>query len=448
MTVSTENAEVLQLFSKAERRVTLIALLIVFILAALDETVVSTAMPRIVAQLAGLDLYAWVTTAYLLASTVMMPIYGKLSDIHGRKPVLVASILLFMIGSGLCGLAGEFGPLPLLGSGMVQLILFRTLQGLGGAGLITSASTVMADLYEPRERAKLGGLFGAVFMVASVIGPLVGGALTDLGTLHLLGVAVEGWRWVFYINLPLAGLALFMVLMKTPRLMHRAGGRIDLAGAALLLATFIPFLLALSFGSELGWASGRILSLFGVSAASLAGFLAVEARVENPILSLALWRNRTFATANLAGSLMFMAFMGLVAFLPLYMQLGQGVAATVSGLTMLPLTFGLIVSATLSGLVVHRIGRYRAIIVGGAGLTALAAFLLTFISPSSSSLDIAWRVALLGVGLGPAQSLFNLAVQNAVDRSEIGTATSAGQFVRQVGATIGVAIFGAVLTIT
>ncbi|WP_428151202.1 MDR family MFS transporter [Brevundimonas sp.] len=435
-----------QTFSPLEKRVTLIALMIVFMLSALDQTIVSTAMPRIVAQLSGLDLYPWVTTAYLLASTVMVPIYGKLSDIYGRKPILVIGIVLFMAGSMLCGLAGEFGDLPLLGGGMVQLIVFRAIQGLGGAALITSAFAVIADLYPPRERAKLGGLFGSTFGLASVIGPLIGGFFTDLPTVNLLGYDVAGWRWVFYINLPLAGLALFMILVEMPRLTHRTGGKIDFAGAGLLLTTFVPLLLALSWGGTAGWAASHILGLFALSAVSLAAFLFVEARVENPIVSLSLFRNRTFATANLSAFLMFMAFMGMVSFLPLYMQLGLGLPATTSGLAMMPLTLGLIAAATASGFLVNKLGRYKIVMVFGAALTSLAAFLLSQTPSDASLFDLMWRVTLLGLGLGPAQSVFNLASQNAVPRHQLGVATSAGQFFRQVGSTVGVAVFGAVLT--
>ncbi|CAN5259014.1 N/A [soil metagenome] len=433
-------------FSPLERRVTLIALMIVFLLSALDQTIVATAMPRIVAQLSGLDLYPWVTTAYLLASTVMVPIYGKLSDIFGRKPILVIGIVLFMIGSVLCGLSGEFGPLPLIGGGMPQLIVFRAIQGLGGAGLITSAFAVIADLYPPRERAKMGGLFGSVFGLASVVGPLIGGFFTDLPTAHLFGLEVAGWRWVFYINLPLAGLALFMVLIEMPRLTHRIGGRIDFAGAGLLLTTFVPLLLALSWGGTAGWDSPSILALLGGSAISMVAFLLVEARVDNPIVSLDLFRNRTFATANLSAFLMFMAFMGMVSFLPLYMQLGLGLSATTSGLAMTPLTVGLIAASTVSGFVVNRLGRYKEVMVGGAAATALAAFLLSRTPPDATLFDLMWRVTLLGLGLGPAQSVFNLAAQNAVERRQLGVATSAGQFFRQVGSTVGVAVFGAVMT--
>jgi EmrB/QacA subfamily drug resistance transporter len=435
-----------QTFSPLEKRVTLIALMIVFLLSALDQTIVSTAMPRIVAQLSGLDLYPWVTTAYLLASTVMVPIYGKLSDIYGRKPILVIGICLFMLGSMLCGMAGEFGALPLLGGGMTQLIVFRALQGLGGAALITSAFAVIADLYPPRDRAKLGGLFGSTFGLASVIGPLIGGFFTDLPTAHLLGYDIAGWRWVFYINLPLAGLALFMILVEMPRLTHKTGGKIDFAGAALLLTTFVPLLLALSWGGTAGWNAPHILALFAVSAVSLVAFLIVESRVPNPVISLALFRNRTFATANLSAFLMFMAFMGMVSFLPLYMQLGLGLPATTSGLAMMPLTVGLILAATASGFLVNKLGRYKAVMVGGAAMTSLAAFLLSQTPSDADLFDLMWRVTLLGLGLGPAQSVFNLASQNAVPRHQLGVATSAGQFFRQVGSTVGVAVFGAVLT--
>jgi len=435
-----------QTFSPLEKRVTLIALMIVFLLSALDQTIVATAMPKIVAQLSGLDLYPWVTTAYLLASTVMVPIYGKLSDIYGRKPILVVGIVIFIIGSALCGLSGEFGDLPLLGGGMVQLIVFRAIQGLGGAALITSAFAVIADLFPPRERAKMGGLFGATFGLASVLGPLIGGFFTDLPTAHLLGYDIAGWRWVFYINLPLAGLALFMVLVEMPRLTHRVGGRIDFLGAALLLTTFVPLLLALSWGGTKGWASTEIIGLFVLAAVSLVLFLFVESRVVNPIISLSLFKNRTFATANLSAFLMFMAFMGMVSFLPLYMQLGLGLSATTSGLAMTPLTIGLIVTATISGFVVNKLGRYKVVMVGGALATCVGAYVLSRTPSDAHLFDIMWRVALLGAGLGPAQSVFNLASQNAVARNQLGVATSAGQFFRQVGSTVGVAVFGAVLT--
>ena len=436
-----------QVFTASEKRVTLAAVMIVFLLSALDQTIVSTAMPKIVAQLQGLDLYSWVTTAYLLSSTVMVPIWGKLSDIYGRKPTLVAGIAVFLTGSVLCGLAGEFGPLPLIGGGMMQLIVFRALQGIGGGALFTGAFTVIADLFPPRERGKFGGLFGAVFGLASVLGPVIGGFFTDLRTLHLASLAVAGWRWCFYVNLPLAGLALFMILAKTPPLLHRRPGRIDVLGAALLIATVIPLLLALTLGGrDNDWGSAAVVGLFAASAAGLGLFVWAELRSANPILSMGLFRIRTFSTANLAAFVTSMAFMGSVTFLPLYMQLGQGRSATVSGWTMFPLMGGLIASATLSGLYASKVGRYKAPLVAGGLLIIVATYLLTRVDRASPTWDVGWRLGLLGFGLGPQQSLFNLAVQNAVSPQQIGVVTSANQFFRQIGSTVGVALFGAVLT--
>jgi EmrB/QacA subfamily drug resistance transporter len=436
-----------QTFTKAERQATLAGVMIVFLLSAMDQTIVSTAMPRIVAQLQGLNLYAWVTTAYLLASTVMVPIYGKLGDLYGRKAILVAGVSIFTLGSVLCGMAGEFGAFPLLGGGMVQLIVFRALQGLGGGALFTGAFAVIADLYPPRERGKLGGLFGATFGLSSVLGPVIGGFFTDLGPTHLLGLTIAGWRWVFYVNLPLSLIALFVLIYKMPVLTHRVPGRVDFIGAVLIVATFVPLLLALSWGGrDYAWTSPLILGLFAGSAVGLAAFLLAETLVENPILSLALFKNKVFATTNAAGFVTNMAFMGLVTFLPLYMQLGQGVPATVSGLTLLPLMMGLIGSAAISGLLVTKTGRYKPFLLGGTVMMVLGALLLSTVTPETKTLDVAWRVLVLGIGLGPIQSLFSLAVQNAVKPSQIGVATSASQFFRQIGSTIGVAVFGTVLT--
>lgn len=436
-----------QSFTKAERQITLAGVLLVFLLSALDNTIVSTAMPRIVTELQGLNLYAWVTTAYMLSSTVTVPIYGKLNDIYGRKPVLIAGISIFMVGSMLCGLAGEFGRMPLLGGGMTQLIVFRAIQGLGGGALFTSAFAIIADLYPPRERAKFGGLFGSVFGLASIVGPLVGGFLTDLGMTRIAGLEVAGWRWIFYVNLPITALALFMILAKMPRLTHRLGGRIDFAGAILLVVTFVPLLLALGWGGrDYAWTSPQILGLLAMSAAGLAGFLWAESVVSHPILSLSLFRNRVFTTANTASFVSSMAFMGSATFLPLFMQLGQGVAATTSGLSMLPMMLGMIISSTLCGQLINRTGQYKPFMIAGAVLMATGLFLISQTGVATSSADIAWRILIMGFGLGPTMSTFNIAVQNAVERSQIGVATSSSQFFRQIGGTVGVAVFGAVLT--
>lgn len=436
--------------SKRERYLTLAALLTVFLLGALDQTIISTAMPRIIEQLGGLNLYTWVTTAYLLASTVMVPIYGKLSDGYGRKPILIIGIIIFLLGSWLSGLSGEFGDLPLLGGGMTQLIAFRALQGLGGAALFSSAFAIIADMIPAAERGKYQGLFGGVFGLAAVLGPLVGGFLTDLGTTQVLGLTVEGWRWVFYVNVPIGALALFMIIRVMPPLPPGGvKGRIDYAGAALIITTFVPLLLALSWaGSTYPWGSPTIIWLFVVAAVSLAAFIFVESKVANPMISLELFKLPVFTFANLAAFILNVAFLGLVLFLPLFMQLVLGVSATNSGFTLLPLMGGMIVSSFLAGLLVTKTGKYKPIMITGSAILLVGILLLTQISLETTLFDLGWRMVVVGVGLGPAQSLFTLAIQNAVPFSQMGVATSASQFFRQIGSTIGLAVFGTLLTLS
>lgn len=433
-------------FTDAERRTTLAGLMIVFLLSALDQTIVSTAMPRIISELHGLTLYSWVTTAYLLSSTVMVPIWGKLGDIYGRKPVLVVGISIFMVGSWLSGLSGEFGTLAGM-SGMVQLIVFRALQGIGGGALFTTAFAIIADLYPPRERGKFAGIFGSVFGLSSVLGPLIGGYFTDHGTVHLAGHVIAGWRWVFYVNLPLCLLSLFMILVKMPALPHQRSGNIDFLGAALLIAAFVPLLLALSLGGhDIAWASPQSIGLFVGAAVALGLFVYVESRVSNPIVPLHLFRNKTFVTANLAAFLISMAFMGVAVFLPLYMQLGLGVDATTSGLAMLPLMGGLIVGSAVSGQLVTRTGKYKPFMLGGASLLLVGVVPMTHLAGIQHLYLLCLLLLVVGVGLGPNQSLFNLATQNAVSPRDIGVATSSNQFFRQIGSTVGVAVAGALLT--
>jgi EmrB/QacA subfamily drug resistance transporter len=436
-----------QKFTDAERKVTLAGIMIVFLLSALDQNIVATAMPRIVAQLNGLSLYAWVTTAYLLSSTVMVPIYGKLSDLYGRKAILLTGVSLFTLGSVFCGMAGEFGRLPIIGSGMVQLIVFRAVQGLGGGALFISAFSIIADMFAPRERGKFGGLFGAVFGLASVLGPVIGGFFTQIGTLHLGVIDIQGWRWIFYINMPLSLLAMFMIAVKMPALTHRIPGKIDWLGAALIVITFVPLLLALGWGGrDYPWGSPRILGLLALSALGLLAFVAVEAKASHPILSLRLFRDRTFTTANVSSFIVSLAFMGVASFLPLYMQLGLGAAPTASGVAMLPLMLGLICASAASGLIVNKTGRFKGLLVGGLMVILLGVLLLALAPVGASLWDIGWRVLVMGIGLGPTQSLYSLAVQNAVSPREIGVATSTSQFFRQIGATMGVALFGSLLT--
>jgi EmrB/QacA subfamily drug resistance transporter len=431
----------------AERRLTLAALAVVVLLSALDQTIVATAMPRIIEELRGMSMYAWVTTAYMLTSTVAVPIYGKLSDLYGRKPILIAGVLLFLTGSALCGLSGEFGALPLLGSGMMQLILFRAIQGLGAGALMTVSFAIMADLYPPRERGRLFGVFGSVFGLATVIGPFIGGFFTDHGTVTVLDHEVAGWRWVFYVNLPLGLAALFMILFRMPVLRRGGGGRIDYLGAVLVVLTAATLLLALTLGgTTYAWDSPRILGLFVVGAISLALFLWVETHAVNAILPLRLLRIPTFRITALASFVMSMAFLGVVMFMPLYMQVVQGINATQSGVALLPLMGGMIVSSILCGRLVTRTGRYKPFMIGGGLLLLGGVMTLATIGPDTTTHDLAWRLALTGIGLGPAQTLFSLVIQNSVPATEIGVATSMSQFSRQMGATVGVAIFGTFVT--
>jgi EmrB/QacA subfamily drug resistance transporter len=416
------------------------------LLSALDQTVVSTAMPRIIEQLQGLSMYAWVTTAYMLTSTVSVPIYGKLSDQYGRKGILILGVVLFLTGSALCGLSGEFGALPLLGGGMMQLILCRAIQGLGAGALMTVSFAIMADLYPPRERGKLFGVFGSVFGVATVVGPFIGGFLTDHGTFMLLGHEVAGWRWVFYVNLPLGLLALFMIMYRMPVLRHGAGGRIDYLGAVLVVLTAATMLLGLTLGgTSYAWDSPQILGLFGVGCVSLVVFLWIETHALHPILPLHLFRIHSFRIAALASFVMSTAFLGVVMFMPLYMQVVQGINATQSGFALLPLMGGLITSSIICGRLVTRTGRYKPFMIGGGVVLIAGVIALTGIGPDTTGADLAWRLALTGVGLGPAQTLFSLVIQNSAPPTEIGVATSMGQFSRQMGATVGVAIFGTFL---
>ena len=434
-------------FTDAERRVTIAGVMIVFLLSALDQTIVSTAMPVIIGQLHGLELYAWVTTAYLLSSTVVVPIWGKLGDLFGRKPVLLVGVGIFLAGSWLSGLAGEFGELPLLGGGMTQLIAFRAIQGLGGGALFTTAFAIIADLFPPRERGRFAGLFGAVFGFSSAVGPVLGGYFTDHGTVTLAGHLIAGWRWVFYLNIPVGLVALFMIIAKMPKLSHAAMGTIDYLGAILIVVACVPLLLALTFGGQkYPWGSPIVLALFAMFAVNTLLFVIVERRVKDPIIHMELFRNRVFTWGNIAGFFSSMSFLSAVAFLPLFMQLGQGLRATTSGLSTLPLMIGLIAAATLSGRMVTRTGRYKPLMLAGVIVLFISTLLLSQMGHQTGRLDLGWRMALMGIGLGPLQGLFSVAIQNAVPVNRIGVVTSANQFFRQIGSTVGVAVFGTLLT--
>lgn len=420
-----------------EKRVTLTAVMITLFLSALDQTIVSTAMPRVVAELKGLELYPWVTTIYLLTSTVMVPIWGKLGDLYGRKAIMISGIGLFVLGSWLCGLSQS----------MVELIGFRGIQGLGGGALFTGAFAVIGDLFPPRERGKYAGLIGMVFGVSSAIGPPLGGFFTDHGSIDVAGVHVAGWRWVFYLNLPLAILSLFMIITRMPTLSARRRAKIDIAGSALIAISVASLMLALSWGGHVHpWNSPTILALFAVFAAGLTAFMLVERVAAEPVMPLGLFQIRAFSTTTVASFLMGMSFMGIITYLPLYLQLGLGVPATESGAAILPMMAGLILSSGVAGRMVSKTGHYKRYMIGGAVCLILGILLMAAMGQGASVLQVAWRMFIIGLGLGPAQSLFSTVAQNSAPPGQMGVVTSASQFFRQIGSTVGTAIFGALLT--
>ncbi len=426
-------------YSHQQRLFTIVGTLLGLLLAALDNTIVATAGPRIQTDLnIAAGLYAWITTAYLVASTVMIPIYGKLSDLFGRKIVLVFGVVLFLAGSALCGLSES----------ATFLILARAIQGLGSAALFTSAFSIVADLYPPAERGRISGLFGAVFGLSSVLGPLVGGFITD----HL------SWHWAFFINLPVGAVALTFILTRMPALRQpQASGaarpRVDFAGAFWLIVGVVPLLLALSLGkgqastSSTGylWGSWQILSLFALAVIGVVAFVLTERRAPDPILNLRLFRNTTFAFGNISAFIVGMAFLGPIIFLPLFMVNVVGLSATNSGLTITPLSLGIVAGNILSGQLVSRFGKYKPLLLTGLVILMVAFAVMAFtLTADATQASVTLKMVLLGIGLGPTIPLYTLAIQNAVEPRMTGVATSSATFFRSLGNVVGVAVLGTV----
>lgn len=430
-----------------DRTVIYLAILISLFLAALDQTIVATALPRMVEDLRGVDRYAWVATAYLLASTGVALIYGKLADTYSRKLITLGAIGLFLVGSILCGLSGELGDLPLLGDGMTQLVLFRGIQGAGGGGLFAMTFIVIADLFTPAERGKYQGYVGAVFGIASVLGPLIGGLLTDNAGGIIPGV--EGWRWVFYVNIPIGAVALWFIVRRMPRL-EPPGERVrpDLLGGVLLLGGLIPLILSLQLDKRAyPWTSLATLGLFGLGVALLTAFILRSRSAASPILDMRLFSDPVFRTANASTFFFGASFMSVTIFLPLFLVNVLGVSATRAGAALIPFSLGIVFSATMAGQIVDRVGYRRQIFLGGLVLLA-SVVLLARMGPDVSYVMINVYMILAGLGAGPGMPLFTLAIQNAVDVRLVGQATSAAQFFRQIGATVGAAVMGTVLAST
>jgi len=404
-----------------------IGIMLALFLAALDQTIVGTALPRIVAELKGLDFYAWVLTAYLVTSTIMTPISGKLGDLFGRKPLLLVGMVGFVLASALCGQAQD----------MLQLVTFRGIQGLFGGILFSSVFASIADIFTIETRSRIQGIFGGIFGIASVVGPTIGGYLTDN----------VGWRWVFYVNVPVGLAAILVVLFAMPRVEHRASWRdIDFLGAGALTAGLAPLLVAFSITRDHAWGSPEVLGLLGVGVVMLAAFYILEQRTENPIVPFALFKNRTFAVAVIAGFLVAVGMFGAIVYVPLVYQGVLGIAATNSGLLITPMMVGLVIGSATTGQLMLRIKRYRYLGTFAMGLVALGTYLMSTITVDTQQLEVVRDLVIVGLGVGITFPLYLNSVQSAVEPRYIGVVTSQIQFFRNVGATIGTAVLGSFLS--
>jgi len=412
--------------TKTQKIFVMLGVMLAMLLAALDQTIVATAMPRIVHELNGLEHLSWVITSYLLASTIIVPIYGKLSDIYGRKYFIIIAIVVFLLGSILSGMSQN----------MLQLVLFRGIQGLGGGAIFANAFAIIGDLFPPAQRAKWQGLFGAVFGIASVIGPFLGGLITDNFS----------WRGVFFINIPVGILALLVIGFLMPMISSHSKDRsIDYLGSFFLTIGLITLLLGFVWGgNQYPWDSIQIVSLFIVSFITFLIFGLVESKVKEPVLPLFLFKNPVFSVSIFITFIIGFAMFGAIFYAPTFGQIVLGISATNSGTITTPMTLALVVGSIATGQIVSRTGRYKLPAIVGLAIGVLGMYLLSTMSPSTSQLGMVYRMVVMGVGLGIGMPIFNLIVQNSFDHSLIGVATASTQLFRSIGGTVGTAIFSGI----
>ncbi len=405
------------------------SILLGMLLSSLDQTIVGTAMPRVIAELNGLDHYAWVFTSYMLAATVSLPIYGKLSDIYGRRPFYVFGLSLFLLGSALSGASAN----------MTQLIIFRAVQGLGAGAMLPIVQAIIGDIFPPAERGKWQGLMMAVFGFSTIVGPTAGGFITDNW----------GWRWVFYVNMPIGLLALVAGALALPGLVRRSQHAIDYLGAATLTAAAVPMLLAFSWaGSQHPWDSPEIIGLLAFAAIMSVVFFVVESRAAEPIISPGLFRNRIFTVSAAATFLMSGGMFGAIMYLPLFMQGVLGISATNAGAVQTPMMLGFMVSSIVGGQLMSRTGRYKTLALASFAIGAAGMALLAGLGPETTQDVMVRDVVIVGLGLGTVMNLFTIVVQNAFPFNRLGQVTASLAFFRSIGGTVSVAIFGSVLSNT
>ena len=410
------------------RKLLLIGLVIAMLFAALDGTIVGTAMPRIVGELGGLSLMTWLTTAYMLTSTTVVPIAGKLADLLGRRNVYIAGLIIFMAGSALCGMA----------NGMTELIIFRGIQGLGGGIMMPMAMIIIGDMFTGKERAKWQGIFGALYGLASVIGPQVGGWIVD---------AVD-WRWVFYINLPVGILATIFIAMGLKA--HKQTGpiKIDIAGIFTMILGVVSLLLALTFGGkDYAWGSWQIIGLFALAAIGIVSFVIVETKAEEPILPMHFFKNRTFTLLNAIGFFMSIGMFGAIMFVPFFMQGIVGVSAAESGTIMTPMMITMIVMSIIGGQLVLKVG-VKPQIITGMLIMASGFWLLTTMDMHTTKLTATSYMMIIGLGMGLVMPILTLALQESFPKKDLGVVTSSSQFFRQIGGTFGITILGSIMNNT